>query len=119
MLCKRCRAVVALRVDQPEFGREMYALRVQRGLSQREAGDHLYCSPSKINRIENGDAPVSEQDLRLLLTAYEVTDPVQVQTLTELAIVQTTYAREKATAETNRRKTTTKTTSSGHRPPGQ
>lgn len=102
-LCKRCTAVMMLRADQPEFGREMYALRVQRGLSQREAGDHLYCSPSKINRIENGKAPVSDVDLHLLLAAYEVTDRVQVEMLTKLAMAQTAYAREKARVEANQR----------------
>jgi transcriptional regulator with XRE-family HTH domain len=53
--------------------------------TQRDVAEALEWSPSKIIRIENGTVGVSITDVRVLLDHYGVTDPDQVQEITNMA----------------------------------
>jgi transcriptional regulator with XRE-family HTH domain len=54
------------------------------GLTQGHVAAAMEWSLSKVIRIENGANGISTNDLRALLSLYQVTDPAQVQDLVEL-----------------------------------
>ncbi len=59
--------------------------RRQADLTQAEAAERLYWSPSKLLRIENGKNSISVTDLMALLDLYKVADRQQVEQLITLA----------------------------------
>jgi transcriptional regulator with XRE-family HTH domain len=55
------------------------------GLTQEHVAAAMDWSLSKVIRIENGATGISTNDLRALLSLYQITDPARVQDLIELA----------------------------------
>jgi transcriptional regulator with XRE-family HTH domain len=55
-----------------KVGITLRALRAKAGITPQEAADCLYCHPSKISRLERGDAPLRERQVRALLDLYGV-----------------------------------------------
>jgi transcriptional regulator with XRE-family HTH domain len=55
------------------------------GLTQEHVATAMDWSLSKVIRIENGATGISTNDLRALLSLYQITDPPRVQDLIELA----------------------------------
>jgi len=55
------------------------------GLTQRQVAKAMEWSPSKLLRIESGEVGISVNDLRSLLTTYNISDRRQIDTLLELS----------------------------------
>jgi transcriptional regulator with XRE-family HTH domain len=55
------------------------------GFTQEQVAAAMDWSLSKVIRIENGATGISTNDLRALLSLYQITDPAQVQDLIDLA----------------------------------
>lgn len=73
-------------------GLERHQLRVQlrlfrerSGLSQRQVAEELGWSPSKVHRIEAGTSPITETDLRCMLSRYTTAAENEVARLLSLA----------------------------------
>ncbi len=64
---------------------ELRRARNTAGLKQADVARAMDWSPSKLIRIESGDVRISTNDLRALLTHYDVKDKARVDTLLELA----------------------------------
>ncbi|GAA0603347.1 helix-turn-helix transcriptional regulator [Streptomyces crystallinus] len=77
--------------QDPQFAkrrlsRRLRAIREAAGKTQKDVVDELVWSISKVIRMEAGDVGISVTDLRALLQFYEVTDPEQVNELTEMVL---------------------------------
>jgi transcriptional regulator with XRE-family HTH domain len=86
----RVRMETSVPQEEPGFQRARLRDRLKKaresaGLKQREVAEQLDWSPSKVIRIEAGTVGVSVTDVRVLLTHYGITDPEQVQALTDIA----------------------------------
>jgi transcriptional regulator with XRE-family HTH domain len=64
-------------IRQRRLARRLRELRITAGLTHSDASEVLGSDKSKIGRIENAQSGVSLPDLRALMTAYGVTDPVE------------------------------------------
>jgi len=64
---------------------ELRRARTEAGKTQKQVAEALGWSPSKLLRIENGQVGISQTDLKALLEYYEVDDPEQIKTFTEMA----------------------------------
>ncbi|MCI3269758.1 helix-turn-helix domain-containing protein [Streptomyces cylindrosporus] len=64
---------------------ELRKARIKAGLTQREVAQKMEWSPSKLIRIEAGEVGISVNDLRPLLTTYDITDRRKIETLLDLA----------------------------------
>ncbi len=53
-----------------QLASELRRLRDAAGLTSKQASDHLFCTPSKISRIETGRVTASPRDVRDLLELY-------------------------------------------------
>lgn len=71
-------------VRRRRLGNELRRLREAVGLTGDEVARLLFCSVSKISRMETGDRGVSPRDLRELLDLYGVTDGARRAELAEL-----------------------------------
>jgi transcriptional regulator with XRE-family HTH domain len=67
-----------------ELGARLRALRLARGLTVEQVAEQLLCSPSKVSRMETGQRGATLRDVRDLCRIYELTDPAQVDYLSEL-----------------------------------
>jgi transcriptional regulator with XRE-family HTH domain len=67
------------------FRAELRALRLESGLSEAAAADRVAWPASRIFQIENGEIPVSPDELVALLEAYGVGDRERVETFVSLA----------------------------------
>jgi transcriptional regulator with XRE-family HTH domain len=56
------------------LGGELRRLREEMGLTTDQVAGQLYCSPSKISRLETGRVRAGVRDLRDLLELYEATE---------------------------------------------
>jgi transcriptional regulator with XRE-family HTH domain len=72
---------------------ELRNARMAADLTQDQVAEAMEWSPSKIIRIEAGSVGVSANDMKALLTLYQITDPKRVDELLTLARV----ARERLT----------------------
>ena len=66
------------------LGSELRRLREEAGLTRGEVAGHLYCSASKISRLETGRVSVSPRDVKDMLNLYELTEE-QTKALHQLA----------------------------------
>ena len=66
------------------LGRELRRIREEAGYGLAQVARRLEKSQSTISRIETGQAPIRERDLRDLLAWYQVTDPQIVERLVSL-----------------------------------
>jgi transcriptional regulator with XRE-family HTH domain len=64
---------------------ELRRERTEARKTQKQVADDLGWSPSKLLRIENGQVGITKTDLKALLEYYEVNDPEQIKTFTEMA----------------------------------
>ncbi|MEW2573997.1 helix-turn-helix transcriptional regulator [Streptomyces sp. NPDC047070] len=64
---------------------ELREARADAGLTQRQVADQMEWSPSKLLRIEAGEVGISVNDLRSLLTFYQVQETERVERLLTLA----------------------------------
>ncbi|MFI6661485.1 helix-turn-helix domain-containing protein [Streptomyces sp. NPDC050523] len=64
---------------------ELREARSDAGLTQRQVADQMEWSPSKLLRIEAGEVGISVNDLRSLLTFYQVQETERVERLLALA----------------------------------
>jgi hypothetical protein len=55
-----------------QLASELRRLRDAAGLTSKQASDHLFCTPSKISRIEKARVTANPRDVRDLLELYEV-----------------------------------------------
>jgi transcriptional regulator with XRE-family HTH domain len=67
------------------LGRELRSLREARSLRLEDVADRLGVAPSTLSRIESGKAPTRAGYLALMLDLYDVDDPGQRASLTDLA----------------------------------
>ncbi|NYV73675.1 helix-turn-helix transcriptional regulator [Streptomyces sp. UH6] len=65
--------------------KRLRAAREQAGLTHLDVAERLEWSPSKINRIETGKVGLSITDARVLMDLYGISDPAEVEEITELA----------------------------------
>ena len=75
-------------VRRRKLGEELRRLRLDAGLTSRDAGGLAGWHQSKVSRIETGASGVKAADVSLLLDVYEVADPqlrVLLQTLADAA----------------------------------
>src|SRR3984893_1579306 len=71
-------------VRRRELGALLRALRTNAGLTAEQVAKLLYCSPSKVSRMETGQRGASARDIRDLCDIYGIEDPVR-EHLTTLA----------------------------------
>ena len=64
-------------VRRRRLGIELRRLREAAGLTIDQVANELYCSTSKISRIETGHVPASLRDVRDFLTIYEAPAPLR------------------------------------------
>jgi transcriptional regulator with XRE-family HTH domain len=64
---------------------ELRKARNHSGRTQKDVAQALDWSPSKLIRIENGSVGVTTTDLRALLDAYDVRDPLRIDELIQMA----------------------------------
>jgi transcriptional regulator with XRE-family HTH domain len=64
-------------IRQRRLARRLRELRTAAGLTHADASEVLGSAESKIGRIENAQSGVRLPDLRALMDAYDVTDPVE------------------------------------------
>jgi transcriptional regulator with XRE-family HTH domain len=72
-------------VQRRRLRSELRAERDRANLTQEQVANEMDWSLSKVIRIEKGDVGISTNDLRALLSLYEVTDKERVATLVGLA----------------------------------
>lgn len=72
-------------INRRKLGRALRASRKAKGLTQRQAAEHLVWSLSKLIRIENGSVSVSVTDLRAMIALYGIEDEAVLAELEEAA----------------------------------
>jgi transcriptional regulator with XRE-family HTH domain len=72
-------------VRRRELGAQLRALRTEQGLTVEQVAGHLFCSPGKVSRMENGFRSGTLRDVRDLCELYGVSDASQRDHLMELA----------------------------------
>jgi transcriptional regulator with XRE-family HTH domain len=71
--------------DRRRFRSELRALRLESGLSEAAVADRVAWPAPRVTQLENGEIPVSPDELDALLEAYGVSDPEHVETLRTFA----------------------------------
>jgi transcriptional regulator with XRE-family HTH domain len=79
------RGVRGPEVRRRELGARLRALRVAKGMTIEQAADHLFCSPGKVSRMENGFRAGTLRDVRDLCELYGVSEADQRDELLEFA----------------------------------
>lgn len=72
-------------VRRRELGAALRKMREDKGMSVKQATEHLLCSPSKISRIETGQRGATLRDVRDLCDLYGVTGEAERDRLMNLA----------------------------------
>ena len=72
-------------IRRRELGTRLRALRTERLLTIEQVAAHLFCSPSKVSRMENGFRAGTLRDIRDLCNLYGVSDASLRERLMELA----------------------------------
>jgi transcriptional regulator with XRE-family HTH domain len=73
-------------VRRRELGALLRALRTEKGFTVEQVADRLLCSPSKVSRMETGHGIATPRDIRDLCDLYGVTDRVERERMTRLAL---------------------------------
>jgi transcriptional regulator with XRE-family HTH domain len=72
-------------VRRRELGARLRALRAERHMTIQQVAEHLFCSPGKVSRMENGFRAGTVRDVRDLCDLYGVSDASLRERLMELA----------------------------------
>ncbi|MGH8967328.1 MAG: helix-turn-helix domain-containing protein, partial [Actinomycetes bacterium] len=68
-----------------QLGRELRTWRLRSGMEARAVAQVLVCSPSKVSKIESGQATVSPLELQMLLRLYAVPEGEPTERITAVA----------------------------------